>query len=70
MLSYNFPLYQQTPMHTAAKNGNEFIRKGLIMLGADINIKDKNGVSETILLVVHIIEVIRTNNWKRKEFYK
>ena len=36
--------------------------KGLIDLGADINIKDKYGVSETILLVIHIIEVI----WEKK----
>ena len=57
-------------MHTAAKDGNEYTMEGLVKLGADIKIKDKNGVSETILLVVHIIEVIRTNNWKRKEFYK
>ena len=56
-------------MHTAAKDGNEYTMKGLIRLGADITIKDKDGVSETILLVIHIIEVIQTN-WKRKESYK
>ena len=49
-------------MHTAAKNGNQYTMKGLIDLGADINIKDKDGVSETIPLVIHIIEVI----WKKK----
>ena len=43
-------------MHTAAKNGNKYTMKGLTKLGADINIKDKDGVSETILLVIHIIE--------------
>ena len=37
-------LHQQTPMHTAAKNGDEFILKGLVKLGADINIKDNDGV--------------------------
>ena len=31
-------------MHTAAKEGNEHTMKGLVKLGADINIKDKNGV--------------------------
>ena len=38
------PLSQQTPMHTAAKDGNEFTMKGLVGLGADINIRDKDGV--------------------------
>ena len=33
-------------MHTAAKHGNEFTMKGLVKLGADMNIKDKDGVSE------------------------
>ena len=37
-------LSQQTPMHTAAKDGNEFTMKGLFKLGADVNIEDKNGV--------------------------
>ena len=41
-------LHQQTPMHTAAKNGNEFIMKSLVKLGADINIKDNDGVRESI----------------------
>ena len=42
-----FSLSQQTPMHTAAKEGNEYTMKGLVKLGADINIKDNGGVSET-----------------------
>ena len=36
-------------MHTAANYGNEFTMKGFVKLGADINIQDKSGVSETIL---------------------
>ena len=36
---------QQTPMHTAAKHGNIFTMEGLVELGADINIKDNNGVN-------------------------
>ena len=32
-------------MHTAAREGNEYTMKGLVMVGADINIKDKDGVS-------------------------
>ena len=49
-------LSQQTPMHTAAKDGNEFTMKGLRELGAYINIEDKNGVSEFILLMVDLFE--------------
>lgn len=39
-------------MHTAAKDGNKFTMEHLFKLGANINIKDKDGVSEVILLVV------------------
>ena len=42
-----FLLYQQTPMHTAAKKGHEYTVKGLVKQRADINIKDNDGVSET-----------------------
>ena len=38
-------LYQQTPMHSAANEGNEYTIEGLVAQGADINIKDRNGVS-------------------------
>ena len=38
-------------MHTAAKDGNKFTMEGLVELGADINIKDNNGVNENILVV-------------------
>ena len=34
-------------MHTAAKDGDEYTMVGLVKLGADINIKDNDGVSET-----------------------
>ena len=34
-------------MHTAAKDGNEYTMTGLVKLGADINIKDNDGVTET-----------------------
>ena len=37
-------------MHTAAKEGNEYTMDGLVKLGADINIKDKDGVSETLII--------------------
>ena len=45
-----FSLSQQTPMHTAAKEGNEYTMDGLVKLGADIYIKDKDGVSETLII--------------------
>ena len=38
-------------MHTAAKDGNKFTMEGLVELGADIDIKDNNGVNENILVV-------------------
>ena len=44
-LSLSLSLSQQTPMHTAAKNGNEFTLKVLVELGADINIKDNDWVT-------------------------
>ena len=37
-------------MHTAAKDGNEFTVKGLCELGADINIKDNDGVRESLIM--------------------
>ena len=37
-------------MHTAAKDGNEYTMKGLVKLGADINIKDNDEVSETLII--------------------
>ena len=36
-------------MHTAAKTGNEYTMEGLVELGAHKNIKDKDGVSETLI---------------------
>ena len=44
-------------MHTAAKDGNKFTIEVLDDLGADINIKDKDGVSKTILLVMDWFEL-------------
>ena len=40
-------------MHTAAKDGNKFTMKGLAKLGADINIKDNDGVSVTVDMVTY-----------------
>jgi len=39
-------------MHTAAKQGNEYTMKCLVKLGADLNIKDKKGVSETQNIII------------------
>ena len=37
-------------MHTAAEIGNEYTMDGLVRLGADVNIKDEDGVSETLII--------------------
>ena len=47
-LSLTLSLSQQTPLHTAAKYGNDFTMKDLVNLGALKNIKDKDGVSKII----------------------
>ena len=39
------PTYQQTPLHVAASNGRDYTVEYLVTKGADMNIKDKNGVS-------------------------
>ena len=44
-------LSQQTPMHTAAKNANKFTMEVLDDLGADMNIKDIDGVSKSTLIL-------------------
>ena len=47
----NICFHQQTPLHIAAKKGyvktvESLVREGADRKGADINIKDKNGVSK------------------------
>ena len=37
-------------MHSAAKEGNEYTMGRLVKLGADINIKDNDGVGETVTI--------------------
>ena len=37
--------YQQTPLHVAASSGHDYTVECLVMKGANMNIKDKNGVS-------------------------
>ena len=45
-------LHQMTPLHVAAEKGESLeIVEYLIGGGADINIKNDNGVSETILQI-------------------
>ena len=46
-------LYQWTPLHVAAKEGRDHTVEQLVNRGADISIKDKNGVSMTILVRVN-----------------
>ena len=40
--------YQQTPLHVAASKGRDYMVEYLVEKGADMNIKDKNGVSEKL----------------------
>ena len=44
--------YQRTPLHVAAWNGRDYTVECLVKKEADISIKDKTGVRETILLVI------------------
>ena len=44
--------YQRTPLHLAAREGCDYTVTCLVQKGADINIKDKDGVRETIFLMV------------------
>ena len=48
-----FSLHQMTPLHVAVKKGDRLdIVKILLDKGANINISDEYGVSESILLIV------------------
>ena len=44
--------HQWTPLHVAASKGRVYTVKWLVNKGADVNIKDKEGVRETIFLMV------------------
>ena len=44
--------YQQTPLHVAASKAHDYTVGCLVKKGADMNIKDKCGVRETILLMI------------------
>ena len=44
--------YQQTPLHVAASKGRDYTVESLVKRGADINIKDKTGVCEIVLLLI------------------
>ena len=41
---------QQTPLHVAATEGHDYTVKLLVSKGAKIELRNKNGVSVTILL--------------------
>ena len=47
---YHYSLYQWTPLHTAAGQGDVDTVKSIADEVDDIDVKDKNGVSMTILL--------------------
>ena len=46
-------VYQRTPLHIAVREGQEHTVDCLVMEGADINIKDNDGVSEAVVLVLN-----------------
>ena len=51
--TYFVPIsYQQTPLHLAASNAHDYTVECLVERGADINIKDKSGVCETVLITI------------------
>jgi len=58
IIVHDHSLPQQTPLHIAAREGYEHTLECLITVGTDINIKDKNGVCTTILLMMHYSTVI------------
>ena len=43
---------QRTPLHVAASKGRDYTVEHLVRKGADMHIKDKDGVCETIFLMV------------------
>ena len=43
-------LYQRTPLHVAASKAHAYTVKGLVMKGANVNIRDSNGVGQTMLV--------------------
>ena len=45
-------LNQRTPLHVAASKGRDYTVEYLINKGANISIKDKAGVSMTIIMLV------------------
>ena len=54
---YHFP-YQRTPLHVAAYHGRKEVVEYLVQKGADTNIEDINGVSNSkleLLMGVHFL---------------
>ena len=54
----SFSLCQLTPLHMAVKDGNEQTLKFIVGNGADIDIKDGSGVSETLLLTSPAVLIV------------
>ena len=48
---------QQTPLHVAASQGHCYIVEYFVQQGADVSIKDNDGVSVNILLVILVISI-------------
>ena len=43
-------LYQWTPLHVVASKAHDYTVKGLVKKGANVNIRDTNGVGQTMLV--------------------
>ena len=54
---------QRTPLHLAASKSRDYTVEWLVEKGADINIKDKTGVHETILLIIDSRVSLYYNLW-------
>lgn len=47
-----FSFYQLTALHIAARDGLDYKVEGLIKKGAEVNVKDNDGVSVTTVVMI------------------
>ena len=62
VLQLLFSLYQRTPLHIASKEGYRYTTECLVDKGADINMKDDDGVSVTTILAAGQTWILYTTN--------
>ena len=61
---------QQTPLHVAASQGHCYIVEYFVQQGADVCIKDNDGVSVNILLVILVISIELATKIPCKDLFK